>query len=70
VLQAGRRADVNVIDMAGLQLGQPYMVGDLPGGGKRFTQDADGYVATAVAGVLTRRNGRDTGERPGRLVRR
>ena len=32
-------------------------------------QDAKGYVATIVSGVVTRRNDTDTGARPGRLVR-
>jgi len=35
----------------------------------RVKQDADGYVATLVTGVVTTRNGQDTGERPGRLLR-
>ncbi len=32
-------------------------------------QEATGYVATIVNGEVTRRNGIDTGARPGRLVR-
>jgi len=44
-------------------------VDDLPAGGRRILQDATGYVATIVSGVVTRRNDRDTGARPGRLVR-
>ena len=32
-------------------------------------QDAKGYIATIVKGVVTRRDDQDTGERPGRLVR-
>jgi N-acyl-D-aspartate/D-glutamate deacylase len=32
-------------------------------------QSASGYVATIVNGVITRRDGADTGQRPGRLVR-
>ena len=45
------------------------MAYDLPAGGARLLQDADGYVATIVSGEVTRRNGVDTGARPGRLVR-
>jgi len=41
----------------------------LPAGGRRLLQSADGYVATIVNGAVTRRNGVDTGARPGRLVR-
>ncbi|MBJ7426022.1 MAG: hypothetical protein JHD22_03715, partial [Ilumatobacteraceae bacterium] len=42
---------------------------DLPAGGRRLLQTATGYVATIVNGVVTRRMGADTGQRPGRLVR-
>jgi N-acyl-D-aspartate/D-glutamate deacylase len=45
------------------------MVYDLPAGGHRLVQGASGYVATIVGGVVTRRDGVDTGARPGRLVR-
>ncbi len=69
VLQVGKRADVNVIDLAHLGLGYPRAVDDLPAGGRRLLQDSVGYDATIVAGTVTRRHGRDTGARPGRLVR-
>ena len=69
VLEVGRRADLNVIDFAALHLPPPYVVRDLPAGGQRMMQDAKGYVATIVKGVVTRRDDQDTGERPGRLVR-
>ena len=42
---------------------------DLPAGGRRLIQRADGYRHTFVAGVETMRAGELTGERPGRLVR-
>ena len=42
---------------------------DLPAGGRRLLQEADGYVATMVSGEITRRHGVDTGARPGRLLR-
>jgi N-acyl-D-aspartate/D-glutamate deacylase len=45
------------------------MIADLPAGGRRFVQAATGYVATVVGGEVVRRNGVDTGARPGRLVR-
>ncbi|HNM84328.1 MAG TPA: amidohydrolase family protein [Mycobacterium sp.] len=69
VIQAGKKADINVIDMDALRLGVPQMVYDLPAGGRRLLQGASGYDATIVSGVVTRRNGADTGARPGRLVR-
>ena len=69
VLQPGKKADVNLIDFDRLSLGMPRMAHDLPAGGGRLLQDADGYVATMVNGEITRRHGVDTGARPGRLLR-
>ena len=68
-LEVGRKADLNVIDFDGLSLHGPRSIDDLPAGGRRILQDATGYVATIVSGVVTRRDDRDTGARPGRLVR-
>ena len=69
VLAPGKRADLNLIDLEGMALHAPEMVFDLPAGGRRLVQRADGYVATVVAGTVTYEHGRPTGERPGRLVR-
>lgn len=69
VLEAGKRADVNVIDYTALKLGELEVHKDLPAGGTRLLQPASGYVATLVNGVRTRANDRDTGARPGRLIR-
>jgi len=68
-IDVGLRADLNVIDLDNLRLHPPHPVDDLPAGGRRILQPASGYVATIVNGVVTRRNDRDTGARPGRLVR-
>jgi len=68
-IQAGRRADINLIDLDKVRLHEPRLVNDLPAGAARILQDADGYAATLVNGVVTRRDGRVTGERPGRLLR-
>ncbi len=68
-LEVGKRADINVIDLDRLTLHPPRPSDDLPAGGRRILQDATGYVATIVNGVVTRRNDADTGARPGRLVR-
>ena len=65
----GLRADLNIIDLAGLRLGSPRVAHDLPGGGRRLLQDAQGYVATIVKGVVTRRHDQATGALPGRLLR-
>lgn len=66
----GLKADLNVIDVDALDLHLPYIAYNLPAGGKRMQQDAEGYVATVVSGVVTQRNGKPTGALPGRLVRR
>jgi len=69
LLAPGYKADLNIIDYEGLTLHHPYMVHDLPAGGKRLAQDADGYVATIVSGVVIQENGNPTGALPGKLVR-
>jgi len=68
-LEPGMVADVNVIDYERLQLGIPKVVTDLPAGGRRLVQEAFGYLATVKSGETTFENGRDTGARPGVLVR-
>jgi N-acyl-D-amino-acid deacylase len=45
------------------------MAFDLPAGGKRLLQKADGYVATIKSGTITFREGTMTGALPGVLVR-
>jgi N-acyl-D-aspartate/D-glutamate deacylase len=69
VLAPGYRADVNVIDFDHLVARRPAMRHDLPAGGKRLVQPADGYVATLVGGEVTYERGDATGPLPGRLVR-
>jgi N-acyl-D-aspartate/D-glutamate deacylase len=69
VVAPGRRADLNVIDLARLALELPEIAHDLPTGAARVVQRASGYVATIVAGEPTFRDGVATGARPGRLVR-
>jgi N-acyl-D-amino-acid deacylase len=66
----GLKADLNVIDFDKLRLHAPRMVRDLPSGGRRLTQDADGYLATIVSGEVIQREGRPTGALPGRMVER
>ncbi len=68
-VEVGKRADLNVIDFDRLNLRTPRLAHDLPAGGRRLVQTAEGYVATIVAGEVTRRDGAFTGARPGRLVR-
>jgi N-acyl-D-aspartate/D-glutamate deacylase len=69
VIAPGYLADLNVIDMDKLKLGKPWLAFDLPAGGKRLLQKADGYVATIKSGVVTFRDGQWTGAAPGGLIR-
>ena len=61
VIAPGMKADMNVIDFAALQLGEPEMVYDLPAGGRRLIQKIDGYRYTIVDGVVTYEDGQPTG---------
>ncbi|HLG87550.1 MAG TPA: amidohydrolase family protein [Alphaproteobacteria bacterium] len=65
----GYKADLNLIDFDRLRLRAPELVSDLPAGGHRLVQRAEGYVATIVSGNVTYRAGEATGMLPGRLVR-
>ena len=69
VIAKGYKADINIIDYENVRLHDPEMVYDLPSGGKRLVQKADGYTATICDGVVTYENGVHTGQMPGRLVR-
>jgi N-acyl-D-aspartate/D-glutamate deacylase len=69
LLKAGYKADLNVIDHARLTLHRPTVAYDLPTGGRRLVQYADGYDATIVSGQITYRNGRPTTALPGKLIR-
>jgi N-acyl-D-amino-acid deacylase len=68
-IAVGYKADLNVVDHAALTLHRPVIVRDLPAGGRRLDQTADGYVATVVAGEVIAENGVPTSARPGKLVR-
>jgi N-acyl-D-amino-acid deacylase len=68
-IAVGYKADLNVIDHAALRLHRPVITYDLPAGGRRLDQTADGYVATVVSGAVIAENGVPTAARPGRLVR-
>ena len=68
-LVPGLRADLNVIDPQRLSVGAPRLVRDLPAGGRRFLQKAEGYLGTWVAGQRVQHDGAITAARPGRLVR-
>lgn len=69
LLAPGYRADLNLIDYDRLKLHAPEVAHDLPSGGRRLIQRAEGYVATILAGQVTYRDGEPTGALPGRLLR-
>ena len=69
IIAPGYLADLNVIDMDAIKLGKPWLAFDLPAGGKRLLQKADGYVCTIKTGVVTFKDGIWTGATPGGLIR-
>ena len=68
-LEVGKRADINVIDLDGLNLHTPEMIFDLPAGGQRLVQPVDGYLHTIKSGRVTFERSEATGERPGGVIR-
>jgi len=68
-IAVGYKADVNIIDHAAVTLHKPVIAHDLPAGGRRLDQGADGYVATIVSGEVISEHGVPTAARPGKLVR-
>lgn len=68
-LEVGMKADINLIDYEQLKVLAPQITYDLPAGGRRMFQAAEGYRATLVNGEVVMENGEETGARPGRLIR-
>ena len=69
LIAPGYKADLNVLDPDRLLLKSPEVTYDLPAGGRRLVQRAEGYRATIVSGTVAYRDGEATGSLPGRLVR-
>jgi N-acyl-D-amino-acid deacylase len=69
LIAPGYKADLNVIDLDGVALHKPALRSDLPAGGRRLDQGADGYDFTIVSGKIIAERGVPTDERPGQLVR-
>ena len=69
-LTEGMIADINVIDFDALRLHRPEAVFDLPAGGRRLVQRAEGYDITIKSGEVIFNNGQHSGALPGKLVRR
>ena len=69
IVARGYKADLNLVDFDRLLLHAPEVAYDLPSGGRRLVQRAEGYAATIVSGAVVHRSGVPTGLLPGRLVR-
>jgi N-acyl-D-amino-acid deacylase len=69
VVATGYLADLNVIALDELTLAPPAIVQDLPAGGTRLLQKANGYRWTVKSGQVTFENGEWTGLTPGGLLR-
>ena len=61
VIRPGMLADLNVIDYDALRLRLPEFHHDLPAGGGRWVQKADGYRYTIKRGVVIMRDGAPSG---------
>ena len=70
VLRPGACADINIIDLDGLELALPEIVHDFPGGAPRYVQKCTGIDATIVNGELFMEHGEHTGALAGALLRR
>lgn len=68
-LEAGMRADINVIDLDRVAERMPEFVNDFPGGAGRFVQRGCGYRATVCNGEVILENDQHTGARSGRVLR-
>jgi N-acyl-D-aspartate/D-glutamate deacylase len=68
-LAVGKRADVNVFDLAAVAECQPELVHDFPGGAPRYIQHSKGYKTTLVNGQINVMDGEHTGVRAGQVLR-
>jgi N-acyl-D-amino-acid deacylase len=68
-LVEGQKADVVVFDLDELEWMPTERFHDFPGGESRLGNTAKGYEYLVVGGEIVQESGRDTGARPGRLVR-
>jgi N-acyl-D-aspartate/D-glutamate deacylase len=68
-IDAGLRADLNVIDVDRVEECMPEFVHDFPGGAGRFVQRARGYRATLCNGEVVLEDDQHTGSRGGRVLR-
>ena len=69
IIAPGYKADFNLIDFANLRVTLPSLIYDLPAGGRRMIQRAEGYRHTFVSGTEVMRDGEVIGTLPGKLIR-
>ena len=69
VLNVGKRADVNIIDLGSIAERQPEVVTDFPHEKSRLIQRGSGYKNTIVNGQIILENDELTGNRNGRILR-
>jgi N-acyl-D-aspartate/D-glutamate deacylase len=69
LLAEGMVADLNILDFDQLALRTPHIVADLPAGGSRFLQGANGLEMTVKSGEVIFENGKLTDALPGELLR-
>jgi N-acyl-D-amino-acid deacylase len=68
-IEAGRAADLVLFDPDTVDDVPPEYVHDLPNGAKRLVARARGIDATMVGGQVVYRDGKETGARPGTVLR-
>lgn len=68
-LEVGKAADIVVIDMDRIESGPPVPRHDLPGGARRLVSEPKGIDWTIVNGQILYEAGKDSGARPGQLLR-
>ena len=68
-LKAGYYADLALFDAQRVRPLESQKVFDLPGGGKRWVQHAEGMFATLVNGAVLYQEGQHQGPMPGRALR-
>ncbi|MFN7929127.1 MAG: amidohydrolase family protein [Blastocatellia bacterium] len=61
LIAPGYKADLNLIDLDRLHLHAPEVTYDLPSGGRRLVQRAEGFAATIVSGEIVYQHGAATG---------
>ena len=69
LIRPGMVGDLVVFDPDTVRALEPEVIHDLPGGGHRLEQKAEGIKCTVVNGQVLIEDGKHTGALPGRLLR-